>query len=228
MIQLKTISGNAASKSSVPALVRWVRTYRPDRIVITEAYRLGPWLEENLPGYERIQYGKTHGAEAPDVAVLARRETVDVQRRRLRKMTMPWWGPFTLRKRKARRLVVVVFVKYGVVIPTLGGHFPSGGASGGTRTRGRNKDAWMECATAVKRWMKRRPLAIATCDFNDNGHAVRNHCAPKGATWRKHSNVDGDLSKGCAAVHVRQLDDPDGMHGWAITTHTINEENHTP
>jgi hypothetical protein len=200
--------GNIAGVDKSPALLDAIAFHKPDVAVLTEAYH----YDQDVPGYQRVQYSKKHGAEARDVLILVR-DGLKIKRRALVKLTKAWYGPFTLRKRAPRRYIVVVVIKDGVKYPVMGVHFPPGGPNGGVKTRGRNRSAWRQSARRVKRWLRIRSLAVALGDFNGNGKDVREFVAPKGAIVDMASNVDGAAAK-AGELNVISIPHPRKMHGW--------------
>lgn len=202
--------GNIAGVEESDALLDAIAANKPDVVVLTEAYH----YNQHVPGYQRVQYSKKHGAEARDVLVLVR-DGLKIKRRALIKLTRAWYGPFTLRKRSPRRYIVVTVVKDGVKYPIMAVHFPPGGPAGGVKTRGRNKGAWHESARRVKRWLRRRLLAVAIGDFNADKADVKQYVAPKGAVVEMASNVDGVAAK-ANEVTITRLNAPKKMHGWFI------------
>lgn len=209
---LTVFHGNIAGARDCDHLLTLLAVAQPDVAVLTEAYH---WAQD-VPGYELVHYSAKHGPEARDVAVLVR-HGVTIARRRLKKLAREWWGPFTLRKRQPRRYVRLGLDKDGVRWPLEAVHYPPGGPSGGTQTRGRNRAAWHESARSTRRWLRLRVRAVAVGDFNANGAALRKHVAPKGARVVMASNVDGVAAKGCH-VTVKRLTAPARMHGWFIAT----------
>jgi hypothetical protein len=213
---LTVFLGNMGSKDRVGRLLTVLEQHKPDVAVLSEAYHLRDDLAE-IPGYTRVQYSAKHGPEAPDVAVLVR-HGVRIKRRALRKMLEAWWGPFTGKRRAPRRGVVVVLVlQDGTKWPMLAGHGPSGGPSGGVKTRGRNRPAWLEFAKVCRRFLRLRRRAVVVADFNADKADVRKHAAPKRADVCMSSNVDGVAVVGGTA-RLHQLEDPADMHGWALVT----------
>lgn len=210
---MKLFGANIANASRSPELAAYLATYHPDVVVLSEAYR---WRHE-ISGYQTLKWSKRrHGPEARDLMVLVR-DGVKVKRKRLRKMDRRWFGPFTLRRREPRRYPVVVVKVDGVRWPILAAHLPPGGASGGVRTRGRNKGAWHESARKIKRWLRKRPRAVVAGDLNDNRASVKKHIAPKRGRVVMASNVDGVVAVG-ARITLKRLPVPTGMHGWFLAT----------
>jgi hypothetical protein len=225
-MSLTVFAGNIAGATSVPRL--------PDALghahagVLTEAYHFahspaGYRLVRGTDGLSAKQARKL-GSEAHDVAVLVR-DGVRVRRVRVKKMTKPWWGPFTKKRREARRyLVVVLEVEQPDGTwrrwPMLAVHFEPGGPSGGIKTRGRNKGAWHDSARRSKRWLRLRKRAVLVGDENAKRADIVKHVAPKGAHVVTISGVDGAVAVG-ASITARRLDAPAGMHGWG--TYTFKE-----
>jgi hypothetical protein len=208
---------NIAGVKECDCLLDEIASHKPDAVVLTEAY----YWRQDVPGYTTISWSKkNHGAEARDVVVLVR-DGVRIKRKRLKKMIRGWWGPFTGRKREPRRYPVVVLVKDGVTWPLLAAHFPPGGASGGIKTRGRNKGAWHESARKAKRWLRRRIQAVLLGDLNENTAGVKKHVAPKRGHVAMASNVDGAVAVG-ASISIRRLNAPPKMHGWFVATLRAN------
>lgn len=193
--------------------------------IATEAYHLtkspaGYRLVRATDGLTAKQASKL-GAEAHDVAALVR-DDVRVRRVRVKKMTKPWWGPFTKKRRQARRYLILVLEVEQVDgtwerWPVLAVHFEPGGPSGGILTRGRNKGAWRASARWSRRWLRRRRRAVLAGDINGNAAAARKHIAPKGAHVAMASNVDGVITTG-ASITIRRQPTPKGMHGWFTAT----------
>lgn len=220
---LTIFHGNVAQVRRLPQIERVLNDHDPDVLVLTEAYHLGPWLRGQLDGYRLVQWGRAHGAEAGDVAILVR-EGLRVRGRRLHKMRTRWYGPFRFPRsiREPRRFPRVTVVKAGVAWPILGVHFPSGGPSGGSMTKGKNAPAWHECARVTRRWLRRRPRAVVVGDLNSKRADVVQYVTPPGALVGMASNVDGLIVKG-ATANLRRLDSPAGMHGWFLATITPKE-----
>lgn len=201
---------NIAGVEESDALLDAIALHKPDVVILTEAYH----YSQHVPGYQRVQYSKKHGAEARDVLVLVK-DGLKIKRRALIKMTQAWYGPFTLRKRAPRRYIVVVVVKDGVKYPIMAVHFPPGGPQGGVKTRGRNKSAWRASAKRVRRWLRLRALAVAAGDFNADKQDVKKYVAPAGAIVDMASNVDGAVAK-AGELNVTVLPHPRKMHGWFL------------
>lgn len=209
-MSLVVFAGNIAGATRIPRLLDALDG--ADAGVLTEAYHFG----QVVPGYRLVRFSMKHGAEARDVSVLVR-DGVQVKARRLKKMGVNWWGPFTRRKRAPRRYPVLVLIKDGKRWPLLAAHFPPGGPSGGIKTRGRNKGAWHESAIRCRRWLALRDRAVIVGDLNAKHSDVSKHVAPSNAEVHMISGVDGALAKG-ATIAARKLNAPAGMHGWGIYT----------
>lgn len=214
--------GNIAGVANSERLDESVTSHRPHVGILTEGYH---WTGE-IDGYRIVRAtdglsarrAKALGAEAHDV-ILAVRDDVELVKVRVKKMTRPWWGPFTRRRREARRYLVLVIRVDGVRWPVLAVHFEPGGPSGGRKVGGRNKGAWRDSASVTKAWLRKRRRAVAIGDFNANGADLRRLVAPKGAHVVMASSVDGVIVKG-ARTTLRKLHAPKGMHGWFTATLT--------
>lgn len=219
---MRVAGGNIAGRRKVRRLRALLRHWRPDVVVLTEAYWARPFLIAlaTMFGYRLRQYSRRHGAEAPGIAVLIRNE-VSIIVRALAKMRERWWGPFNFprSKRRPRRFQKFILRERGAVdflwhLEAV--HFPPGGPTGGVLTRGKNKDAWHEAADQVRDWLANAPEpCVALGDFNGNRSALREHVAPDGSRVVMASNVDGVIAKG-ARITMHRLDAPAGMHGWFV------------
>jgi endonuclease/exonuclease/phosphatase family metal-dependent hydrolase len=210
--------GNIAGRKKVRRLRSLLREWQPDVVVLTEAYWARPFLLALAAafGYRLRQYGRHHGAEAPDIAVLVRRSS-NIVSRVLVKMREVWWGPFRFpaSKRRPRRYSQFELDSSGRRWDVEAIHFPPGGPEGGVLTRGKNKTAWHESAAQVRGFLTHSELAVALGDFNANRGALREHVAPEGAHVAMASSVDGVVTKG-ARITMHRLDAPAGMHGWFV------------
>ena len=216
--QLILEHANIAGARECPHLLRKIKRYRPDVVILTEGYR---WAQD-VPGYERVTWSpRKHGAEARDVVVLVR-HGVGIARKRLKKMVRDWWGVFGAGRRQPRRYQDLDLDVDGTLWPVLGVHFPPGGPSGGRKIAGRNAGAWHESARKTRRWLSRRPRAAAAGDINADGDDVREYVAPAGARVAMATSVDGVAATG-ATIALRKLRAPAGMHGWFVATLTAKE-----
>lgn len=225
-VRLDGFHANVAGRRGHRRIKRRMKKQLDDALVLTEAYNARPklrkWCERF--GYELRQptLGE-YGPEGPDVAMLVR-HGVEITYRDIDPMTKSWFGPFNYpRSRKQPRVMQTLGLrKQGVDFDLLGVHFPSGGPSGGTATRGRNAPAWHECADHVRTTLAWSVRGAAIGDLNAGRADVKKHVAPRNGRVVMASNVDGVVAVGCQ-VTVKRLRAPLGMHGW-LTVHLIPKE----
>lgn len=219
--------GNIAGRARVRRIRRRMRLHKDDVLILTEAYNARPALREwcDLYGYVLRQPSRrVYGLEGPDVAMVVHRG-VEITSREVDKMTEDWFGPFNYpRSRKNPRVMQTLGLrKAGFELDLIGVHFPSGGPSGGIATRGKNADAWHECADHVRRNLGGVQCGAAIGDYNARGADVRKHVAPEGARVVMTSNVDGVCAVGCQVI-AKRLRSPRNMHGW-MTVRLVPKEN---
>ncbi|WP_408895921.1 hypothetical protein ACJ5H2_13480 [Nocardioides sp. R1-1] len=218
---IRVLYGNIAGRRRVPRLRNLVKNRRPELVVLTEAYHVRVFLRLlcTLYGYRLKHPGRRHGAEAPDIAVMVRRDGVIVGRW-FRKMLRVWWGPFRYPKSKRRpRVYQILQVRFhGVLWPLYLLHWPPGGPSGGVLTRGANAGAWAESMKDFTAWLAAVEAGAGIGDANANRKQL-NRLLPRWVRVRMSSGVDAVMSKGLH-TSVEHLNSPRGMHGWAIFTLT--------
>jgi hypothetical protein len=225
---MRVAGGNIAGRRKVRRLRALLRHWRPDFVVLTEAYWARPFLLVLAAtfGYQLRQYARRHGAEAPGIAVLIRKATMEILERELVKMRQPWWGPFNFprSKRRPRRFsrFALRHRQTGQEWDTEAIHGPPGGPRGGILTRGKNAPAWAEFADHERDFLAGIDLGFATGDFNADGADLRKHIATEGVQVAMASGVDGVAAKG-AHVTMHRLDAPAGMHGWFVADLTPKE-----
>lgn len=219
--QLRVLYGNIAGRRRIPRLRRLVKARRPEVVVLTEAYHIRLYLRLlcRLFGYVLKQYGRRHGLEGPDVAVMVRKD-VPILHRELRKMRRRWYGPFNFPRsiKWPRRHTVLELAWDRIVWPLYLLHWPSGGPTGGSMTRGRNAPAWAESRDDFVSWLEDEHHGAGIGDANANRKQL-NRELPQGVRVRMSSNVDAVMSKGLH-TEVEHLASPPGMHGWGIFTLT--------
>lgn len=216
---MRVAGGNIAGRRKVRRLRKLLRHWRPDFVVLTEAYWARPFLLALAAafGYRLRQYSRRHGAEAPGIAVLIRKATIEVVDRHLVKMKRRWWGPFNFprSKRRPRRFQRFALRAEGLLWAALAVHGPPGGPKGGVLTRGKNAPAWAEFADELHDFADGTVLGFAIGDFNGDRDDLLAHATPDGARVAMASNVDGVIAKG-ARITMHRLDAPAGMHGWFV------------
>lgn len=216
--RLTVLVANIGGQGRVPELAEQIRRRKPKAVVVTEAYRARKFLR-SIPGYRLRQANRRHGAEAPGVAVLVRRR-IPIKWERLVKMRRRWWGPFTGRGRAPRVYRKMTLRTGRTPWPLLALHLPPGGPRGGVRIGGRNAGSWMESATYVTRWLKKRKRAVALGDLNGDAGEIREHITrPAGARMGSVGKVTHAVATG-ARVRSQRINPPPGCHGWGVFTFT--------
>lgn len=189
---------------------------RPHVVVISEAKRARTHLRTvgKRRGYRLRQYSKKHGEEAPNMALLIRKDVRIVDQRLLR-MSEPWW--YNGNKRKPRRYPVIKVRVNGKQWNVIGVHFPPGGPDGGgSKTGGRNGPAWRESKRAIQRYAANHPKArvVAAGDFNGTHRECVRHFP--GFRVKQGGKVDHAMAKkdrGVRFVWVKRHR-PKVGHGW--------------
>lgn len=209
MSGLRVLTANIGSvRHRVPELLQAVDQYQPHVVVVTEAYHARSWLR-SVPGFKLYQYTRRRGAEAPDIAVLVRRD-LRVARRRPMRMTLSWHGPHG-RLHGPRVYPAMVLWDGQRRWPFLPVHFPSGGPAGN------NPKAWAESWRRTSAWIERREGAAGAGDWNANVRELTDKLRG-GLQLVVGTKVDHAITHGLRHDTTTRLGklQPEGMHGWVV------------
>lgn len=150
ILQWNCYVGNSVKRARW-ALKAWIRLFKPDVIVLSEARKFRHMLA-NIPGYQLFQeQGEPkarHGVvnDAGDTAVLVRADH-GVTRARYARMRLKWRVLSHNRTHSAKRYpVLTILFSWGQRAKVRGSHWPTHGFSGP------NKAAFLESAARSKAW----------------------------------------------------------------------------
>lgn len=208
-----------------PNIEGYIEEYEPTWVMLTEAYRARPFLKRLAKrlGYRLRQYGGRYGPEGNAIAILVKkRKGVRITYRSAMKMKRQWFGPFTGRRRAPRVHVRMTLKIDGTKHRFVFCFQPPGGPSGGVKTNGKNRPAWMEGRNKITRRAnkKRKHISHIFGDENCLKDQFEWHFAARmDGKWDVASvgKVDHGASRGADLKGERVKNRGKG-HGWGIYT----------
>ena len=195
--RLEVISKNLGEvKAQRAAVAALAKKHRPHVFQLSECHQ-----RIEVDGYTTYQGAK---GEARGTALLVR-DDVEVVNDWVNRMKRGFLGPKHL-KRHGARVHRVVVLRLGKKLVRVGGpHFPPGGPSGGHRTGGKNRPAWLESwAWACK--MLRKTNTVIVGDLNALAKELAPMARKAGVRFWAGTKVDHALTKGAKRRSVKRVD----------------------
>lgn len=209
-MRYEVLSANIESRAVSPTLWRHIRTFKPDVVVVQQAYRARAFLKR-IKGYNVYHWKDVRGGEWNGIAVLVRKD-VEVVKVKTLVMKRHWTGPKAGKRHEPRVYPAFRLRKEDAELYLLGIHLPTHN----------EKLAQAESFDKIADyfWTHKNSGVVAVGDWNTEAHNMQGIEKHVQGFYRATGKVDGMLSARVKYINGKRVPFPRYAHGWGI--HTIS------